>query len=216
MSTEYRIIRIDTTTSGGITDILRTDVASSGVTLTLSAATIDNTLVVGGNVSGGTFYGDGSKLTGISADNFYTTGVTINGNSLIFNRNDALSAYTVDLTQILDNTDTKVTGFTYNNANTFTISQDNGQPSYSTSINIVTGLTVTNYIDYTTNSIPTAISGRTYFDRIENALSYFPDTPSNDVTINIGQESVIRIYNGTGQQINNGEACHIYRNWFSL
>jgi hypothetical protein len=98
MSTEYRIIRIDTTTSGGLTDTVRTDSSTTGVTLTLSGLTVSDNLIVNGNISGGTFYGNGQYLTGVSADNFYTTGVTINGNSLYFDRTDTLSAFTVDLT----------------------------------------------------------------------------------------------------------------------
>lgn len=102
-----------------------------------------------------------------------------------------------------------ITGFTYNDANTLTISQNGGLGNLTSTINTVTGLTVTNYVDFETQSNPSNVSGRTFFDRSENALSYFPQTPSNDVTINIGQESVIRVHNNTGSQINNGQACHI-------
>jgi hypothetical protein len=124
------------------------------------------------------------------------TTLTLNNDTIVF-----------DVT-IPPDTNTFVTGFTYDNANTFTISR-NDAVNLNATINTVTALTVTDYVDFTTNVKPTAISGRTYFDRSENALSYFPDTNNNDVTINIGQESVIRVYNGTGQQINNGQACHI-------
>ena len=50
-----------------------------------------------GSISATTYYGDGSNLTGINSDNFYTTGVTLSGNSLVFDRTDSLSAYSVDL-----------------------------------------------------------------------------------------------------------------------
>ena len=104
-------------------------------------------------------------------------------------------------------TNTFVTGFTYNDNNTFTIS-DNAGSAFTATINQVSGLTTTNFIDYANTSDPSAVSGRTYYDISENALSYFPQTPMMDVTINIGQESVTRIYNNTGVQINNGQACH--------
>ena len=52
-------------------------------------------------------------------------------------------------------------------------------------------------------------AGVVYFDEIENALSYKPITLNNDVSINIGQESVIRVFNNTGVQIDNGQICHI-------
>ena len=103
---------------------------------------------------------------------------------------------------------TFTTGFTYNDANTFTIER-NDAVNLTASIDTVTGLTTTGYIDYTTTSNPTSVSGRTFYDRNENALSYYPETPASDVTINIGQESVVRIHNNTGVQINNGQACHI-------
>jgi hypothetical protein len=54
-------------------------------------------LTVNGSVSATTYYGDGSNLTGISTVDNYTTGATLNGSTLIFNRTDALSAYTVSL-----------------------------------------------------------------------------------------------------------------------
>jgi hypothetical protein len=71
------------------------------------------------------------------------------------------------------------------------------------------GLTV-NYIDFdTTPNVPAPTGGTVYFDSNENALSYKPITPSNDVTVNLGQESLIRFYNDLGFQINNGQALHI-------
>jgi hypothetical protein len=65
------------------------------------------------------------------------------------------------------------------------------------------------YIDFTTGYTATAKTGRVYYDSNEQALSYFPNTPSMDVTVNIGQESLIRVYNNTGVQINNGSVVHI-------
>ena len=72
-----------------------------------------------------------------------------------------------------------------------------------------TTINVENYIDFEGDGDPIAVSGRTYYDVSENALSYYPQTPEMDVTINLGQEGVVQIYNETGIQINNGEACHI-------
>jgi len=65
------------------------------------------------------------------------------------------------------------------------------------------------YIDFTTGYTATSKTARLYFDTTENALSYFPTTPNMDVTLNIGQESLIRVYNNTGTQINNGSVVHI-------
>ena len=65
------------------------------------------------------------------------------------------------------------------------------------------------YIDFTTGYTTTAKTARVYYDSNEQALSYFPTTPNMDVTVNIGQESLIRVYNNTGVQINNGSVVHI-------
>lgn len=69
---------------------------------------------------------------------------------------------------------------------------------------------VGNYIDFGGNGVPTAVSGRTYFDVSENALSYYPETPLMDVTINLGQETVIYVYNGTGSLVTNGSVCDVH------
>ena len=62
-------------------------------------------------ISGGTFFGDGSNLSGVSAANDYTTGVTLNGsNVLVFDSTITPSAYTVDLSPLLDDTNTFITG----------------------------------------------------------------------------------------------------------
>jgi len=53
-------------------------------------------------------------------------------------------------------------------------------------------------------------AGTVFFDEHENAISYKPKTVNNDVTINIGQESVIRVQNETGSLITNGSVCNIY------
>lgn len=71
------------------------------------------------------------------------------------------------------------------------------------------GVTI-NYIDFdTTPTVPSPTGGTLYFDSSTNSLSYKPVTDNNDVTINIGQESLIRFYNQTGVQINNGQALNI-------
>ena len=68
----------------------------------------------------------------------------------------------------------------------------------------------TDYIDFnTTPTVPNPTGGTLYFDSNENALSYKPITNQNDVTVNLGQETLIKIYNGLGSQINNGQVVHI-------
>jgi hypothetical protein len=99
--------------------------------------------ISGTTISGGTFYGDGSNLSGISSDNFYVTGGTFNDvNSLIyFDRNDTLSAFTVDLSNITS-VDTFVTGLTYD-SNTYdlTLLQNEGQSDLVVNLSTLTGKT---------------------------------------------------------------------------
>ena len=178
-------------------------------TVNVTGLTIDNISVSGvsvfQSVSATTYFGDGSNLSGISSEDNFVTGGTFSATTLTLDRQNG----SVTITGFTSgDANTFVTGFTYNDANTFTIS-DNAGSSFSASINTVTGLTTTSYIDFDTQSNPSNLSGRTFFDSQENALSYYPETLANDVTINIGQESVIKVYNGTGLQINNGQACHI-------
>jgi len=79
----------------------------------------------------------------------------------------------------------------------------------ATSISAET-ICVNQYIDFAVNTLdPIPIAGRIYYDEGDNALSYYPLTDNMDVTVNIGQENLIKVYNNTMAQINNGDICHI-------
>lgn len=65
------------------------------------------------------------------------------------------------------------------------------------------------YIHFNTGQTATYNGGDLFWVDRENALSYKPYTLNNDVTINLGQENVIRVYNNSGAQINNGQICII-------
>ena len=90
-------------------------------------------------ISGTTFYGDGSNLTGISSEDNFVTGGTFSSETLTLNRQNG----SVTITGFTSDSNTFVTGFTYNDANTFTISNNDGT-SFNSSINIMTGFTVNN------------------------------------------------------------------------
>lgn len=96
------------TRSGGLPDIVEpidiTNVNNLTVNGDLTITGVTNTTQINSTIfSGGTFYGDGSNLTGtVGSDNF-TTGATLNGNTIVFNRTDILSAYTVDLSPLIIN-----------------------------------------------------------------------------------------------------------------
>lgn len=117
------------------------DTFSTGGTVTQFATNSDNEQIVQitGN-NGFTPY----NITGLT--DTYTVSASLIGNTAFFNTNQSLSAYTLDLSS-LDTNDTFVTGFTYNDANTFTISRNNGEPNLVATINTVTGLTNTGNLD---------------------------------------------------------------------
>ena len=123
----------------------------TGDTLTLHSTTVSaNTINASVYLSGGTNLLD---IFG-SLDN-YTTGATLVGTEVVFDRTNLLSAYTLNLSTLVDN-NTFVTGYTYDGANTFTIS-DNSGSTFNATFNTVTGLTVTGGLSATTLSACTGI-----------------------------------------------------------
>ena len=77
---------------------------------------INSNLSVIGDISGTTFYGDGSKLSGIiTTDNYVTGGVyTATTKSLYFTGTTGFTPFSVDVSALLDDTNNYVTGGTYN------------------------------------------------------------------------------------------------------
>lgn len=63
-----------------------------------------------------------------------------------------------------------------------------------------------NYVDYDTTYKPSWAEGRVFYDSDAKAISYYND--KNDVTINVGQEFVVRVYNDTAAPLYNGRAVH--------
>lgn len=122
-------------------------------TVDLSSIDVNDTFTTGGTVSydsnelNGTLTlnrNDGNTVTITGFTDVQTTGATLVGDTVFFDTNESLSAYTLDLSA-LDVNDTFTTGFTYNSSNnTFTISRNEGEPDLTVSINTVSGLTFTN------------------------------------------------------------------------
>jgi hypothetical protein len=90
--------------------------------------------ISGATISGGTFYGNGSNLTGIN--DYYVTGGTFSSGTLTLNRQNGSLTVTG-----FTSSDTFTTGFTYSN-NVFSILRNQGLPSLTATINTVTGWTV--------------------------------------------------------------------------
>ena len=171
--------------------------------------TVNGDLIVTGNTSV-----QGLTATTISATTYqnlpvdpdsYVTGFTLNSDiiTLSQNRNDQYSAFTISLSAYTGNTGVSgdylpLSGGTVTGGTIF----QSG----------VTANTISNvdYINFETSpTVPSPTGGTLYFDSGENALSYKPITNQNDVTVNLGQESLIRIFNNLPYQINNGQVLHI-------
>lgn len=119
-------------------------------------------------ITGGTFDNNLDKLTLYKENggvidvtgftDYYTTGTTLVGNTVYFDRNDLLSAYTLDLSSFAVNTYT--TGLTFNN-NEIIITRNDGI-SLNTFINTMTGLTVDGL--FTSNEISAnTVSATTFY-----------------------------------------------------
>jgi flagellar basal body rod protein FlgC len=54
---------------------------------------------------------------------------------------------------------------------------------------------------------PTYAEGRVFYDNTEHTLAYYND--SSNVTVNVGQETLLRVRNNTGALIEDGMAVHI-------
>ena len=171
------------------------------------------------NSSGGTFNVSGFT-TGMTDS--YTNAANLNGNVIEFNNNiQGSNFYNVDLSPALSaftTGNTYVTGFTYDNANTFTISRNDGM-DISASINTLTGLTIDGILSATT------YTGLTLTD-LDDVTSNIPTTPDNtyqgrilyfDVTNNLwvtGEEYVstgnVTIWGKKGSVGTIDKGCPVY------
>jgi len=121
------------------------------------------------NITGGTFDNttdtltlskvNGSTINVTGLTDYYTTGSTLIGTTIYFDRNDTLSAYTTDLSS-LDVNDTFITGLTFND-NQLIIARNDGV-NLDVFLNTFTGLTINGLVTSTSMSAST-ISADTIF-----------------------------------------------------
>ena len=149
----------------------RTDTLSA-YTLDLSSLDVNDTFVTGGTISyvneagtatftnneGGTFQISGFTDT-------QTTGSTLVGSTLYFNRNDALSAYTADLSPLLDDTNFYTTGTTLVGTTAYF---DRTDTLSAYTLDLSSFIDNTNF--YTTGV--TVIDNVAYFDRTDTLSAY--------------------------------------------
>jgi hypothetical protein len=156
----------------------------SGTTSGFTLADISSISGVDSYVTGGTYnsgtdiitltFNEGKpnvNITGVT--DYFTTGVTFDGSIAYFDRNDTLSAYTLDLSTFVSTADTYTTAFTYDNANELTISRNQGQPDLSVTINEMTGLTVNGTLTAQTIDGGTILSGGTNLTDIFSQNDFF-------------------------------------------
>ena len=205
----------------------------------LSSTTIFDTFVTGGTYSDGTAVfnnnaGGTFSVTGFSTSNGVTfTGGTVSGATIFTN---GLTANTISATTYYNlPTDINVTGGTYsagtavfsnNTGGTFSVtgfSTSNGVTFTGGTVNGATiftnGLTANtfsatsiNKVDYmvfnTGTTSAATVAGTVYFDNTEHALSY--NTSINQgVTVNLGQQNYIRVFNNSGTDIQRGKALEV-------
>lgn len=72
--------------------------------------------------------------------------------------------------------------------------------------NVSSNVSVGTHIDLNTSSKPTNREGRFFYDVDQKALAYYNES---DMTLQIGQESVVRVWNNTGSTITDGKAVRI-------
>ena len=63
------------------------------------------------------------------------------------------------------------------------------------------------YIDFAVQSSPSHLEGRVFYDQTNDALAVY--NAESDVTLQIGQEEWIRVYNNTGSTITNGTPVYL-------
>ena len=84
-----------------------------------------------------------------------------------------------------------------------------GQAVATTSNVQFNNIDVDGFVDLgNTNGNPAYTKGRMFYDSAAEAVSYYP-TSANDVTVNMGQEFIVKVKNVSGAQINNGSAVYI-------
>jgi len=165
-------------------------------------------------------------LSGASNLNYYTTGATYSNGIIYFNRNDQLSAYTVNISSLTGDSNTFITAATYNDlTNTITLT-DNTNNSFNVYINGFSGLTADNLtattivntyldsfyirdnggtlsIDNTTRKLLKSDGSTTSFDWENGILTGQTNIESTTISATTYQNLPLGVY-GTGLTFNTG------------
>lgn len=67
--------------------------------------------------------------------------------------------------------------------------------------------TISNYQAFTPTTAPSYAEGLVFYDSTAHTLNYYND--NSQMSVNIGQEQIVRVRNQTGSQINNGAVVYV-------
>jgi hypothetical protein len=99
------------------------------------------------------------------------------------------------------------TGVTYSGG-AFSIGQDVGTSADVTFDKLTVDSAIADHLDLIPQSPnPNKVRGRIFYDSAEEALSYYNQTA--DITVNVGQEFLVRVKNETGATITNGSLVYV-------
>jgi hypothetical protein len=159
-------------------------------------------------ITGGTFDNNTDTLTLLRSSgssilitgftDYFTTGATLIGDTIYFDRNDSLSAYSVNLSSFTPSVDVHVTGATYDNANTFTFTNNTGG-TFDVSFDFVTGLTINGDLTVTGNTNVQGLTATTISATTYQGLPIDPDTYVTAFTYN---NNVFTIEDNSGTTFN--------------
>jgi len=96
-----------------------------------------------------------------------------------------------------------ITNSSFDNGSVTNTSFDNGTISTSS----IASSTVSDSLVFTPVSPQTHVEGKVFYDSATHSLAYYND--ESDITVNIGREELIRVYNNTGSTILNGSIAYI-------
>jgi hypothetical protein len=144
--------------------------------------------------NGSILYGSGSKL-GINTTNPSSASLTVNGN-----------VWATSFTGSLLGTASYITAsgvYGPYGSNSVISASYSLTSSYSLNPTISGSISSVDYIDFNTGSaVPAYKSGRVYWDNTDGALAVY--NAEADITLQVGQESWVRVFNQTGLLITDG------------
>ena len=163
---------------------------------TITGGTYSNGIITFVNNTGGTF-----QVTGLvtGTTDYYTTGTTLVGNTVQFNRNDTINAYSVDLSSI-------ISGFS---SGKFGIPNSGGTYTYYSTLQLAinaasSGQTVEMFTDYTETSA-TSVTLKDGVDISFNGHTYMLNVSNNTTNVfNDGSTPITcKLLNGTIKRTGN-------------